>query len=174
VSGKAVTQSFEVKRDPRLDASQEDLAKQFDLLIKIRDKLSQMHRSIVEIRDARKQIDAILARVKDEQGDKTLVDSAKAIEASLTEVEEALYQTKNRASQDPLNYPIRLNNKLASLGEVVGSADSAPTEQSYQVYEELVAAADRELGKLDRVIREDLPAFNKLVRDHNVPAVTMR
>jgi photosystem II stability/assembly factor-like uncharacterized protein len=174
VNGKAVTQSFEVKKDPRLDASQEDLAKQFDLLIKIRDKLIQMHTSIVEIRDARKQIDAILARVKDEQGDKTLVDSAKAIEASLTEVEEALYQTKNRASQDPLNYPIRLNNKLASLGEVVGSADSAPTEQSYQVYEELVAAADRELGKLDRVIREDLPAFNKLVRDHNVPAVTMR
>jgi photosystem II stability/assembly factor-like uncharacterized protein len=174
VNGKAVTQSFEVKKDLRLDVSQEDLAKQFDLLIKIRDKLSQMNRSIVEIRDARKQIDAIVARAKDEQGDKALVDSAKALEASLTEVEEALYQTKNRASQDPLNYPIRLNNKLASLGEVVGGADAAPTDQSYQVYDELVAATDRELGKLDRLIREDLPAFNKLVRDHNVPAVTMK
>src|SRR5262249_60247775 len=77
------------------------------------------------------------------------------------------------ASQDPLNYPIRLNNKLASLGDAVASADAAPTDQSYQVYDELAAAIDRELAKLDRVVREDLAAFNKLVRDHNVPAVTM-
>src|SRR5215472_8331587 len=174
VNGKAVTQSFEVKKDPRLETTQEDLAKQFELLIKIRDKLSQMHKSIVEIRDARKQIDAIVGRVKDEQDDKPLMDSAKTLQSRLNEVEEALYQTKNRASQDPLNYPIRLNNKLASLGEAVTSADAAPTDQAYQVYDELAAAIDRELAKLDRVVREDLAAFNKVVRDHNVPAVTMR
>src|SRR5262249_29369869 len=110
-----------------------------------RDKLSQMHKSIVEIRDARKQIDAIVGRVKDEQDDKPLMDSAKTLQSRLNEVEEALYQTKNRASQDPLNYPIRLNNKLASLGEAVTSADAAPTDQSYQVYDELAAAIDREL-----------------------------
>src|SRR5262249_50605364 len=137
VKGKALTQGFEVKKDPRLDTTQEDLAKQFELLIKIRDQLTQMHKSIVEIRDARKQIEAILSRVKDEQDDKPLMDAAKALQARLTEVEEALYQTRNRASQDPLNYPIRLNNKLASLGDAVASADAAPTDQSYQVYDEL-------------------------------------
>jgi kynureninase len=101
------------------------------------------------------------------------MDAAKSLDSRLTEIEEALYQTKNRASEDPLNYPIRLNNKLASLGGAVGSADAAPTDQSYQVYDELVAAIDSELAKLDRVVREDLTAFNKLVRDHNVPAVTI-
>jgi hypothetical protein len=55
----------------------------------------------------------------------------------------------------------------------VGSADAAPTDQSYQVYEELVAAIDKELARLDHIVREDLSAFNKLVRDHNVPAVTI-
>jgi len=174
VNGKPVTQSFEIKPDPRLDTTQEELAKQFDLLIKIRDKLSKIHKSIVEIRDARKQIDAIVGRAKDEQGDTALGAAAKALELKLTEIEEALYQTKNRASQDPLNYPIRLNNKLASLGDAVASADAGPTEQSYQVYDELIAAIDQELAKLDRVVREDLTAFNKLVRDHNVPAITMK
>jgi hypothetical protein len=173
VNGKPMTQTFEVKKDPRLDTTQEDMAKQFDLSIKIRDKLSRMHQSILEIRDARKQIDAIVGRVKDEQDDRPIMDAAKSLDSRLTEIEEALYQTKNRASEDPLNYPIRLNNKLASLGGAVGSADAAPTDQSYQVYDELVAAIDSELAKLDRVVREDLTAFNKLVRDHNVPAVTI-
>jgi photosystem II stability/assembly factor-like uncharacterized protein len=173
VNGKPMTQGFEVKKDPRLETTQEDLAKQFDLLIKIRDKMSKMHRSILEIRDARKQIDSIVGRIKDEQDDKVVMDAAKSLDGKLTDIEEALYQTKNRASEDPLNYPIRLNNKLASLGGVVGSADAAPTDQSYQVYDELVAAIDQELAKLERVVREDLTAFNKLVRDHNVPAVTI-
>jgi len=173
VDGKSATQPFAIKKDPRLEATQEELAKQFDLLIKIRDKLSQMHKSILEIRDARKQIDVIVARIKDEQGDKPILEAARSLEAKLAAVEEALYQTKNKASQDPLNYPIRLNNRLASLGEAVASADSAPTDQSYQVYEELATAIDREVAKLDQALREDLAAFNKLVRDHNVPAVTV-
>jgi photosystem II stability/assembly factor-like uncharacterized protein len=173
VNGKPMTQTLEVKKDPRLETTQEDFAKQFDLSIKIRDKLSQMHRSIVEIRDARKQIDSIVSRVKEEQDDKAIMEAAKSLDTRLTEIEEALYQTKNRASEDPLNYPIRLNNKLASLGNVVGSADAAPTDQSYQVYDELAAAIDKELAALSRVVREDLSAFNKLVRDHNVPAVTI-
>ena len=89
----------------------------------------------------------------------------------LTAVEEALYQTKNRSSQDPLNYPIRLNNKLAALAGSVGSADAAPTEQAYAVYDELKAQIDAELQTLERVLAEDVPAFNRLVREKEIPAV---
>jgi hypothetical protein len=89
----------------------------------------------------------------------------------LTAVEEALYQTKNRASEDPLNFPIKLNNKLAHVSMVVQSSDSQPTAQSYMVYEDLATAVNGELKTLDKLLTTDLAAFNKLIHDENVPAV---
>ncbi len=86
-------------------------------------------------------------------------------------MEEALYQTKNQSNQDPLNFPIRLNNKLASLQGVVGSADAAPTDQAFAVYDDLAKKIDAELATLSAVLDKDLPAFNQLVRDKNVLAV---
>jgi len=73
-----------------------------------------------------------------------------------------------------LNYPIRLNNKLAALGGVVGSAESAPTAQSYVVYDDVVGQIDAELQKLSRIMKTDVPAFNQLVRDQNIPAVVIK
>ena len=92
----------------------------------------------------------------------------------LTAIEEQLYQTRNQSSQDPLNFPIRLNNKLASLGGAVASADAAPTAQSIEVYSELAGKIDAQLTALRQVMATDLPAFNALVRDKNIPAVAVR
>jgi hypothetical protein len=128
----------------------------------------------LQIRDARKQIEEITIRMKDQPSGKAIADAAKALSAKLTAIEEELYQTKNQSSQDPLNYPIRLNNKLAALTGVVGGSDSAPTDQSYAVYEDLVAKINAQLKKLEDTMRTDLPAFNKLVRDQDVPAVIVR
>jgi len=141
------------------------------LLLKIRDKFSETSEAILQIRDTRKQIDDITNRMKDQPA---IADAAKSLKVKLTAVEEELYQTKNQSSQDPLNYPIRLNNKLAALGGVVGSADAAPTDQSYVVYEELAGKINAQLQKLDETMRTDLPAFNKLVRDQNIPAVIVK
>lgn len=174
VDGKAQTQSFEWKKDPRIETTQADFQKQFDLLIKIRDKLTETHEAILKIRDARRQIDDITSRVRDQAEGKAIGDAARTLRGKMTAVEEELYQTKNQSSQDPLNYPIRLNNKLAALTGVVASADAAPTDVSYTVYEELTAKINAQLGKLEEIWKTDLPAFNKLVRDQNVPPVIVR
>jgi len=169
--GKTYTESFEVRKDPRLTTTDADFAKQLELLLKIRDKLNETHNAIIGIREARKQIEELQKRVQGQPNFKTISDAAKSLNQKMTAVEEELYQTKNQSSQDPLNYPIRLNNKLAALGGVVASADAAPTEQSYAVYDDLVGKIDAQLQQLDRVMKSDLPAFNQLVRDQNIPAV---
>jgi hypothetical protein len=79
----------------------------------------------------------------------------------LTEVEGEIYQYRNRSSQDPLNYPIRLNNKLAALQGIVESGDSKPTAQSYEVFTQLSGRLDKELTRLDALVKRDLAAFNK-------------
>lgn len=174
VDSKTFTENFEVKSDPRLTTTSGDYAKQLELGLKIRDKVTEMHNGIIQIRDVRKQVDDLLKRVAGQPGFKTINDSASALKKNLTSVEESLYQTKNQSSQDPLNFPVRLNDKLASLTGVLSSADTAPTEQSYVVYDELVVQIDAQLAKLAQIMKTDVPAFNQLVRDQNIPAVTVK
>ena len=166
VDGKTQTQIFEVKKDPRLETTSEEYAKQLSLSLQVRDKLSDTNDAVIRIRELRKQLDDYAKR-----DSKKVADAAKALNQKLTEVEEALYQTKNRASEDPLNYPIKLNNKLAHVLGVVQSSDNQPTQQSYMVYEDLATQVNAELKKLDVLMGADLAAFNKLIRDENVPAV---
>ena len=108
------TQSFEVKKDPRLTTTPEEYAKQLSLALQVRDKLSETNEAVIRIREVRKQLEEYTKR-----DDKKVADAAKALIQKLTEVEEELYQTKNRSAQDPLNFPIKLNNKLAHVLGVV-------------------------------------------------------
>jgi len=174
VEGKSYTQPLEIKADPRLSITPADYAKQLELNLKIRDKLSETHNAIIQIRDVRKQVEDLLKRVGGQPNFKVVNDAGTALNKNLTAIEEALYQTKNQSSQDPLNFPIRLNNKLAALGGVVASAEAAPTAQSYAVYDEVVGQIDAQLQKLAQLMRTDVPAFNQLVKDQNIPAVVVK
>ena len=86
----------------------------------------------------------------------------------MTAIEETLYQTKNKSSQDPLNYPIRLNDKLAGIGD---SARPGPSRQprSRSPYATSSSQIDAQLAKLKAIWDKDLPAFNKLAA--GVPVV---
>ena len=172
--GQTHTQSFEIRKDPRLQTTQEEFDKQFALLLKIRDKLTETHNAVAQIRDVRRQLDDLLKRVSDQPNAKPLVAAGANLNRKLQTIEEALYQTKNQSSQDPLNYPIRLNNKLAALGSIVASADAQPTEQSHALYEELAAQIDAQLRQLSRVLADDLKSFNALARSTDIPFVIVK
>ena len=86
---------------------------------------------------------------------------------------EAIYQVRNKAPEDPLNFPIRVNNKLASLAGVVGSADARPTDQAYQVFDQLSAELRGYLDRLQAILDADVPAFNRAVREQDIPALSV-
>ena len=174
IDGKPVaTESFSVKADPRLATTMEDFAKQFDLMTKINDKVSDTHRAILEIRDVRGQLENVAKRVKlPEQKD--LADKAREISKQLTAVEEELMQTKIKSSQDALNFPIKLNNKLAALASTVDSSDDAPTTQSYLVYNDLAARIDAQLARLAKIKAEDIAEFNKQFAAKNLPVIVTK
>jgi kynureninase len=144
------------------------------MLLKIRDKLTESHNAILTIRDARKQVEGTVERTKSSPAASEISNAAKALNAKLTTIEEELYQTKNQSSQDPLNYPIRLNNKLAALGGVVASADAAPTDQSYQLYDDLTKRIDAQLQIFRQTLERDVPTFNRLVRERDIPAIIIK
>jgi photosystem II stability/assembly factor-like uncharacterized protein len=173
VLGKSYTAPLEILPDPRLKVTQEDLTKQFDLLLKIRDKVTETDDAIIQIRDLREQIKAVDKRMKNDPHAKALADAGKALDKKMTEVEEALIQTKAKSGQDVLNFPVRLNNHLVALGGVVESADTAPTAQSYEVFDMLSKQADEQLAKWKAIVATDVAGYNNLVRQQEVPMLVV-
>jgi hypothetical protein len=174
VGDRTFTESFHVVKDPRVAATDADLREQFDFLIRIRDRVSEANDAVSRIRDIRSQIDGVLKRVAGEPFEDEIAQEAKRIKESLAEVENEIYQTRNRSRQDPLNYPIKLNNKIAALTGIVASADARPTSQSYAVFDELSGQLQVQLDRLAAIVADDIPRFNALVDQHSVPAVIIR
>jgi DNA-binding FrmR family transcriptional regulator len=167
----SIDQSFTIKMNPRSEASEADIQAQFDFLMQLRDKITETHEAIAELREVRGQISGLLKKLEGQEEMKAVIDSGKAINKRLFEIEMALYQTKNRSNQDPLNYPIRLNNKLAHLNSLAGIGDYKPTDQTIEFYEEVSGNIDEELSALQEILRQDIPQFNKMVRENEVDAI---
>jgi hypothetical protein len=174
VLGKSYTAPLEIKADSRLKITQDDLSKQFDLLLKIREKVTETDDAIIQIRDIREQITAINARLKNDFRAKVIADAGKALDTKMTAVEEVLIQTKAKSGQDVLNFPVRLNNHLVALGGVVASSDSAPTKQSYEVFDMLSKDVDEQMTKWKAILSTDVVAYDNLVKQQEVPALIVK
>jgi hypothetical protein len=167
------THSFAITKHPNLpNVTDADLQEQFKLAIQIRDRLSQANETVVKIRGLKDQINDRLAKI---EGGRRRAEggNGEALVAKLTDIEGEIYQYRNQSSQDPLNYPIKLNNKLAALLGVVESADARPTAQSYDVFKDLSARLDAQVARLEAVVKTDLPAFNKLLASRRLEPITI-
>jgi photosystem II stability/assembly factor-like uncharacterized protein len=170
VDGKPIgTQTFALKKDPRTKATQADLAAQFAFLTQVRTRTSQANDGVKTIRSVRSQIED---REKKLSGQALTQFRALAqpMLAELSSVEDSLYQTKNRSGQDPLNYPIRLNNKIAALAGVAGSAEARPTDQTVTVFKDLSAQLDVQLARMQRALRT-MPRINSILRSAGQPEI---
>ena len=154
----SMTQPFRLMKDPRIATSDTDLAEQFDFLIRIRDKLSEVVESVNEIREVKKQLASWKKRLEDSDTD--LVASCDAIVESLGAIESELVQVDFTSDGDTLNYREMLFEKLGGLVPVVNSADTAPTKQSYEVYDKLAGQIDAQLAALASLRAGELTALN--------------
>ncbi len=154
-NGETVTQPVTLRMDPRLKGvTQADLQKQFDLAMKVRDRVTAADSAVIRIRLMRSQI------AKKVAADPSLAAAAQPVADKLLAIEEELYQVRNRSGQDPLNFPIKLNNRLAALMRSVETGDARPTDASYVVFKELSAQLDAVLLRLRQVTRADVTALN--------------
>jgi hypothetical protein len=150
--GKTLTSSFKLEMDPNLEGiTADDLQKQFDLAIQIRDKVSAANEAVIQIRNIRAQAKKLM-----NTSDANLDKAVTAMLEKMMVIEEDLYQVKNQSGQDPLNFPIKLNNRMASLGRSVESGQARPTDAAYVVFNELSAELKGHLEKLDEVLNSDL------------------
>ena len=163
---------FEIRLDPRSSATSEDLDAQFAFLSGVRDKVTEVNRSVERVRDLRAQINAFLTRLPAQAaGADTVRAAGKALVDRMTAVEQALYETRNESRQDPLNYGINLGNELSALGATAAAGDFRPTDQAVAYRDEVTAEIDAELATLRQILDRDVPAFNRLVREQELPVI---
>ncbi|MDX1911566.1 MAG: glycosyl hydrolase [Saprospiraceae bacterium] len=172
-AGKTEAQPFEILPDPRTGATPEIFRRQFDFVQSVGGKLSEAHQAIKEIRKLRSQIKNMTEGLPREEKFKPLRTLAGNMDSVMTSVEEAIYQTKNRSSQDPLNFPVRLNDKLANLMGQAVDGDFPPTDQAMEVRTLLFRLTDEQLAKWKNVKEKQLPELNRLVRESGVDLIRL-
>ncbi|HVS89325.1 MAG TPA: hypothetical protein VHF01_14035 [Candidatus Acidoferrum sp.] len=172
VAGKTYTAPVEVKMDPRVKTSAEDLRKQFDLMLKLRDRQDEMNKTILAIRDLRSQLQALEKRLEP-LGDqvKSFVSLSADLRKKASAIEEELIQVNSKASEDELNYPTKLNSKIGYLQAAIDSADVAPTEGEIAVFAELDRQLEAQLVQWREVNTKDVPALNEAMRKGGIPLV---
>jgi photosystem II stability/assembly factor-like uncharacterized protein len=156
IDGQAQTQPLVVKRHPLRSATDADLKEQFDLAIQIRDKVSEANNAVIQIRSLKQQVKDRLTK----SADARLAAAGDKLTKSLSAVEEEIYQVRNQSGQDPLNFPIKINNRIASLLRVVNAGDGRPIASAYPIFKDLTAELKVQTDRLQEVIVSDLFAFN--------------
>jgi photosystem II stability/assembly factor-like uncharacterized protein len=161
VDGQTETQPFAIRREPTLlkDVTDQDLRDQFDLAIQIRDRVSLANEAVLLARGIKQQIQERKAKLDPKQT--AAINALNDLEKAVSDVEGEIYQVRLQSSQDPLNFPIKLNNKIAALQGIVESADVRPTEQTYSMFRTLSNRLDEQLGKLDSAITSKMPPANQ-------------
>lgn len=156
----AQMKTFNIVPDKNAETDIAGMQRQFDFITDVNATVDKAHKSIKKIRKINEQLGAFQKQYKDNEEVKDLVEKAKTLSEQFSEIEKALYQTQNRSGQDPLNFPIRLTNKLGHLNSLVGMDDFPPTKQDVAVKNELTAQINAELVKFDNLVSDEIKAFN--------------
>jgi photosystem II stability/assembly factor-like uncharacterized protein len=172
VGGQSQSQPLEVVLDPRVkNVTAEDLQKQFDLAMQVRNANTELHRAVNQIRQMRSEIKALRTRFDNDPGLKPLIAQADALDQKMTPVEEELIQVNMKGSEANLAFPNKLNEEFDSFSSSVTAGDSAPTQQQVQVFKMLRGELDRQLAAWKQIMSTDVPAFNQVIKNSNVPAL---
>jgi len=171
--GKSYTEPLELKADPRVKVSGDDLQKQSELGRKIVAQVSEIHEAAAAVREVRNQTRGLAKRFGngDDARYAALVSASKDFDKKSLDLESQLLQVNSKSSESNLNYPVLIDERLHSLLGSVESADAAPTTQQYEVFDALEKEAQPLLAQYRELMSKDLPALNEMVNKQNIPAL---
>lgn len=163
-------QRVDIRLDPRLELQLADLQAQYDFIRKVGTQVTRTHEAIIRLRAVRDQLGVQIARLEGLAQD-SLKTAADSLLQELDAIEDRLIQKKIQAGQDALNYPVRLNNKVASLMSFAATAEARPTDAMLAVFEELMAELEPQLLRLEALLATELPKLNALIAAVGPPAI---
>lgn len=165
---------FEILKDPRSTSSLEDTKQQFEFTLSVQNKINEIHLSLKQVTNVRDQINHLKSVVDKDKKHQTIIDKIKKMEEEITVIENELYQTRSKSSQDPLNFPIKLNNKLGHLNALNSLGDFKPTKQMLDFKAEIFQLIDVQLNKMKHVFEDDIQDLNQLIKESDIPFISVK
>jgi hypothetical protein len=166
--GVSQTQPLTLKQDPREKVTMAELQQQFDLAVKVRDEVSLCDDMVIAIRKINKEAKERADKSKDE----AVMEASASLRDELSTIEESVYQIRNRANEDPLNFPIKINNQIAALARIVETGDNEPTDQDYEIFKLLTQRLAVIQTKYDHAVKVDVPKFNDVLVKHKLAVIS--
>jgi hypothetical protein len=173
VNNKKRYQSFNILSNPTSEATGSDMKMQFDFINDINTKMTEIHKALKNVTKVSNQVGVLKKSIKDKEKYKALLAFADTLVKDLTKIEEILYQTKSKSGQDPLNFPIRLNNKLAHLNSLTRIGNYAPTQQTIDFKNEITNEIDVELAKLNALFTNGVKELNRKVKESDIDLIQL-
>ena len=168
LNDKSQYQTFTILKNPISEATESDMKAQFDFINDINTKMTEIHKALKNVKKVRSQVSLLKKTITKKETNKELIDFADQLVKDMTTIEETLYQTKSKSGQDPLNFPIRLNNKLAHLNSLTRVGNYAPTNQAIEFKNEITATIDIELQKLYSLFNNKVKELNEKVKKSSI------
>jgi hypothetical protein len=167
------SQNFTILKNPISETTLADATAQFNFINDINTKVTEIHKALKNVKKVRNQINSLKKSMKGKEEHKDLLDYATALLKEMTTIEEILYQTKSKSNQDPLNFPIRLNNKLAHLNSLTRIGSYAPTQQAIDFKNVINKEIDNELAKLYELFDNKVSVLNQKVKDSQIDLIQL-
>ncbi|MBY0435732.1 MAG: glycosyl hydrolase, partial [Cyclobacteriaceae bacterium] len=171
VAGQSQEQEFEILKDPRINTTDEEFKAQFDFLIKVRDKVTEANQGVIDIRKIKEDLNSLNSKIATEPQYKELNEAVNKFNESLTTHENTIHETRNRSVQDPLNYGIKVNNRLAHLMSEQAQGDFPPTKQGEEVRQMLTKMVDDELARLKVTIEQNVERINQMAKEKGIEVI---
>jgi hypothetical protein len=167
------SQIFKIMNNPSSEVTEPEMKAQFDFINDINTKMTEIHKALKNVKKVRSQVSLLKKSITDKKKHKDLIDFADKLVKDMTKIEETLYQTKSKSGQDPLNYPIRLNNKLAHLNSLTRVGNYAPTQQAIDFKNEITKEIDVELVKLNALFTNGVKELNQKVKESTIDLIQL-
>lgn len=167
------SQNFKIMNNPSSEVTEPEMKAQFDFINDINTKMTEIHKALKNVKKVRSQVSLLKKSITDKKKHKDLIDFADKLVKDMTKIEETLYQTKSKSGQDPLNYPIRLNNKLAHLNSLTRIGNYAPTQQAIDFKNEITKEIDVELAKLNALFTNGVKELNQKVKESDIDLIQL-
>ena len=167
-NGATQTVPLTVQRNPWItDVTDADLQAQYDFGRSVRDKVTEANSAVISVRNMKVQLENRLER----SDDRRLREAGARLDGSASEVEANIYQVQNQAGQDPLNFPIKVNNRLANLMSMSERGDGRPGNNMPVIFDILVEELQGYTDRLDIIWSEELAAVNAILGGLDLPAI---
>ncbi len=173
VNGKIKEQNFSIVKKPNSEASNTDLKEQFNFINSINAKMTEIHKALKNVKKVRTQVSTLKKSITDKKKHKALLDFASKLVKDMGVIENNLYQTKSKSGQDPLNFPIKLNNKLGHLNSLTRIGDYKPTDQSIAFKNDITKEIDIQLSKLYTLFNNEVKELNTKVKESQIDFIQL-